>query len=189
MTTSGQQKYVSGHYWYLFHLQNVTSSLQSRRICYSPSLATSKSFLPFVCCILARQLRTTHAIRLLQLPDTAGHGRFSSLSTAYFRGADSHVRRDVNNPAALHALTRWWSEFRTWAPLANEDMEESCLVVVRRSTSSLVRIKLLQYGSGCVAPHRRARSTLGHAIYQQSSNAGGRERLVTRPRRQWIRRR
>ncbi|KAH9959501.1 hypothetical protein BGW80DRAFT_1183555 [Lactifluus volemus] len=63
-------------------------------------------------------LRTTHAIRLLQLHDTAGQGRFSSPSTAYFRGADSHVRRDVNNPAALHALTRWWSEFRTCVPLA-----------------------------------------------------------------------
>ena len=41
---------------------------------------------------------------------------------------------DVNQPATLHALTRWWSEFRACAPLADEDMEEYCLVVVGNKT-------------------------------------------------------
>jgi Ras-related protein Rab-7A len=41
---------------------------------------------------------------------------------------------DVNQPATLQALTRWWSEFRTCAPLADEDMEEYCLVVVGNKT-------------------------------------------------------
>ncbi|KAH9964051.1 hypothetical protein BGW80DRAFT_1462924 [Lactifluus volemus] len=38
---------------------------------------------------------------------------------------------DVNQPATLHALNRWWSEFRTCAPLADE---EFCLVVVINKT-------------------------------------------------------
>ena len=45
---------------------------------------------------------------------------------------------DVNRPATLHALTRWWSEFRTHAPLPDEDMEDYCLVVVGNKTD-LVR--------------------------------------------------
>ncbi|KAH9959496.1 P-loop containing nucleoside triphosphate hydrolase protein [Lactifluus volemus] len=71
----------------------------------------------------------------LQVWDTAGQERFSSLSTAFFRGADAALLMfDVNKPATLHALTRWWSEFRTCAPLADEDMEEYCLVVVGNKT-------------------------------------------------------
>jgi hypothetical protein len=38
---------------------------------------------------------------------------------------------DANQPATLHALNRWWSEFRTCAPLADE---EFCLVVVINKT-------------------------------------------------------
>ncbi|KAI0249464.1 small GTPase superfamily, partial [Lactifluus subvellereus] len=71
----------------------------------------------------------------LQIWDTAGQERFSSLSTAFFRGADAALLMfDVNQPATLHALTRWWSEFRACAPLADEDMEEYCLVVVGNKT-------------------------------------------------------
>jgi Ras-related protein Rab-7A len=67
--------------------------------------------------------------------DTAGQERFSSLSTAFFRGADAALLMfDVNQPTTLHALTRWWSEFRACAPLADEDMEGYCLVVVGNKT-------------------------------------------------------
>jgi Ras-related protein Rab-7A len=45
---------------------------------------------------------------------------------------------DVNRPATLHALTRWWSEFRVHAPLHDEDMADYCLVVVGNKTD-LVR--------------------------------------------------
>lgn len=41
---------------------------------------------------------------------------------------------DVNRPATLHALTRWWSEFRAHAPLPDKDMEDYCLVVVGNKT-------------------------------------------------------
>ncbi|KAI9436919.1 ras-domain-containing protein [Lactarius indigo] len=75
----------------------------------------------------------------LQIWDTAGQERFSSLSSAFFRGADAAVLMfDVNRPATLHALTRWWSEFRAHAPLSDEDMEDYCLVVVGNKTD-LVR--------------------------------------------------
>ncbi|KAH9020739.1 P-loop containing nucleoside triphosphate hydrolase protein [Lactarius hengduanensis] len=71
----------------------------------------------------------------LQIWDTAGQERFSSLSSAFFRGADAAVLMfDVNRPATLHALTRWWSEFRAHAPLPDEDMEDYCLVVVGNKT-------------------------------------------------------
>ena len=75
----------------------------------------------------------------LQRQDTAGQERFSSLSAAFFRGADAAVLMfDVNRPATLHALTRWWSEFRVHAPLHDEDMADYCLVVVGNKTD-LVR--------------------------------------------------
>ncbi|KAI9450512.1 ras-domain-containing protein [Lactarius psammicola] len=71
----------------------------------------------------------------LQIWDTAGQERFSSLSAAFFRGADAAVLMfDVNRPATLHALTRWWSEFRAHAPLPDEDMKDYCLVVVGNKT-------------------------------------------------------
>ncbi|KAI0292237.1 P-loop containing nucleoside triphosphate hydrolase protein [Multifurca ochricompacta] len=54
----------------------------------------------------------------LQIWDTAGQEHAALLMF------------DVNQPATLQALTRWWSEFRARAPLADEDMEEYCLVVV-----------------------------------------------------------
>ncbi|KAG6898508.1 hypothetical protein C0993_006375 [Termitomyces sp. T159_Od127] len=68
---------------------------------------------------------------LLQIWDTAGQERFSSLSKAFFRGADAALLMfDVNAPATMTALTKWWAEFREQAPLADEDMEDFCCVVV-----------------------------------------------------------
>ncbi|KAF8054331.1 ras-domain-containing protein [Lyophyllum atratum] len=67
----------------------------------------------------------------LQIWDTAGQERFSSLSTAFFRGADAALLMfDVNTPETMTALTKWWAEFRERAPLADEDMEDYCCVVV-----------------------------------------------------------
>ncbi|KAI0042007.1 ras-domain-containing protein [Auriscalpium vulgare] len=67
----------------------------------------------------------------LQIWDTAGQERFSSLSSAFFRGADAAVLMfDVNQPESLHALERWWAEFRERAPVSDEEMEDYCCVVV-----------------------------------------------------------
>ncbi|CCL99975.1 uncharacterized protein FIBRA_02000 [Fibroporia radiculosa] len=67
----------------------------------------------------------------LQIWDTAGQERFSSLSSAFFRGADAAILIfDVNQPDSLRALVRWWSEFRDKAPIPDEEVEDFCCVVV-----------------------------------------------------------
>ncbi|KAL5495855.1 hypothetical protein ACEPAI_1319 [Sanghuangporus weigelae] len=67
----------------------------------------------------------------LQIWDTAGQERFSSLSTAFFRGADAALLMfDVNRPETLHALAKWWETFKTYAPVPDEEAEEFCCVVV-----------------------------------------------------------
>ncbi|KAF8336690.1 ras-domain-containing protein [Amanita rubescens] len=67
----------------------------------------------------------------LQIWDTAGQERFSSLSNAFFRGADAALLMfDVNQPDTLESLTKWWDEFCARAPVDEEDMENFCCVVV-----------------------------------------------------------
>ncbi|KAG9219756.1 hypothetical protein CCMSSC00406_0008133 [Pleurotus cornucopiae] len=68
---------------------------------------------------------------MLQIWDTAGQERFSSLSSAFYRGADAVILMfDVNKPETLYALRKWWSDFCERAPLGEEDMEGFCCVVV-----------------------------------------------------------
>lgn len=67
----------------------------------------------------------------LQIWDTAGQERFSSLSTAFFRGADAALLMfDVNTPETMLALTKWWADFCARAPLADADAQDYCVVVV-----------------------------------------------------------
>ncbi|KAG8943825.1 hypothetical protein FRC03_002310 [Tulasnella sp. 419] len=67
----------------------------------------------------------------LQIWDTAGQERFSSLSTAFFRGADAVILVfDVNKPETLIGLRRWWDEFRDRVPIADGDEAKYCVVVV-----------------------------------------------------------
>ena len=67
--------------------------------------------------------------------DTAGQERFSSLSTAFFRGADAALLMfDVNEPETLTGLNTWWAQFRERAPLYDEDLEDFCCVVVGNKT-------------------------------------------------------
>ncbi|EJD04593.1 ras-domain-containing protein [Fomitiporia mediterranea MF3/22] len=67
----------------------------------------------------------------LQIWDTAGQERFSSLSTAFFRGADAALLMfDVNRPETLSALTKWWDSFKAHAPVPDEEAEDFCCVVV-----------------------------------------------------------
>ncbi|KAJ7860142.1 P-loop containing nucleoside triphosphate hydrolase protein, partial [Mycena leptocephala] len=67
----------------------------------------------------------------LQIWDTAGQERFSSLASAFFRGADAAVLMyDVTSPETLYALTKWWSEFKEKAPVAEEDLRGFCVCVV-----------------------------------------------------------
>ncbi|EKM77475.1 hypothetical protein AGABI1DRAFT_108006 [Agaricus bisporus var. burnettii JB137-S8] len=67
----------------------------------------------------------------LQIWDTAGQERFSSLSTAFFRGADAVILMfDVHRPESLEALKKWWAEFCVGVPLAEEDYpEHPCFIV------------------------------------------------------------
>ncbi|KAF8154974.1 P-loop containing nucleoside triphosphate hydrolase protein [Crassisporium funariophilum] len=67
----------------------------------------------------------------LQIWDTAGQERFSSLSSAFFRGADAALLMfDVNTPETMQALRKWWDDFCDRAPLADEDINDYCCVVV-----------------------------------------------------------
>ncbi|KAI5119030.1 hypothetical protein M0805_001853 [Coniferiporia weirii] len=67
----------------------------------------------------------------LQIWDTAGQERFSSLSSAFFRGADAALLMfDVNRPETLAGLARWWAEFRACAPVLDADARDYCVVVV-----------------------------------------------------------
>ncbi|KAJ4464125.1 P-loop containing nucleoside triphosphate hydrolase protein, partial [Lentinula edodes] len=67
----------------------------------------------------------------LQIWDTAGQERFSSLSSAFFRGADAAVLVfDVNAPETLRVLVKWWEEFKVHAPLEDDELGGFCCVVV-----------------------------------------------------------
>lgn len=67
----------------------------------------------------------------IQIWDTAGQERFSSLSTAFFRGADAVILAfDVHQSETLDALKKWWAEFCVGVPLSEEDLlEHPCFVV------------------------------------------------------------
>ncbi|KAI0697474.1 P-loop containing nucleoside triphosphate hydrolase protein [Cytidiella melzeri] len=67
----------------------------------------------------------------LQIWDTAGQERFSSLSSAFFRGADAVLLMfDVNQPSSLDALTKWWNEFKDRAPVPEDEVDRFCCVFV-----------------------------------------------------------
>jgi len=63
--------------------------------------------------------------------DTAGQERFSSLSTALFRGADAAILMfDVNDPSTMVATKKWWADFCDKSPVADDDVMEFCCVLV-----------------------------------------------------------
>ncbi|KZT24294.1 ras-domain-containing protein [Neolentinus lepideus HHB14362 ss-1] len=67
----------------------------------------------------------------LQIWDTAGQERFSSLSSAFFRGADAAILVfDVNHPQTLEALRKWWEDFKEKAPVRDDEVDDYCCVVV-----------------------------------------------------------
>ncbi|GJE89231.1 ras-domain-containing protein [Phanerochaete sordida] len=67
----------------------------------------------------------------LQIWDTAGQERFSSLSSAFFRGADAVLLMfDVNQPQTLEALRKWWDDFRDKAPVPDDERDSFCAVFV-----------------------------------------------------------
>lgn len=71
----------------------------------------------------------------MQIWDTAGQERFSSLSSAFFRGADAVILMfDVNKRQSLDALTKWWSEFKDKAPVPDEETDKFCCVFVGNKT-------------------------------------------------------
>ncbi|KZT35080.1 ras-domain-containing protein [Sistotremastrum suecicum HHB10207 ss-3] len=67
----------------------------------------------------------------LQIWDTAGQERFSSLSSAFFRGADAVIMVfDVTRPATLDDLRKWWIQFSERAPVPEEEAADFCAVMV-----------------------------------------------------------
>ncbi|KZS91707.1 ras-domain-containing protein [Sistotremastrum niveocremeum HHB9708] len=67
----------------------------------------------------------------LQIWDTAGQERFSSLSSAFFRGADAVIMVfDVTRPATLEDLRKWWIQFSERAPVPEEEAADFCTVMV-----------------------------------------------------------
>ncbi|KAG2137860.1 ras-domain-containing protein [Suillus bovinus] len=89
--------------------------------------------------------KPTEAISL-QIWDTAGQERFSSLSSAFFRGADAVLLMfDVSAPDTMYALTKWWKEFKHQAPVSDEEADNFCCVVVGN------KMDLLQPGMGITA--------------------------------------
>ncbi|KAG2065130.1 ras-domain-containing protein [Suillus decipiens] len=87
--------------------------------------------------------KTPTEIISLQIWDTAGQERFSSLSSAFFRGADAVLLMfDVSAPQTMHALTKWWEEFKHQAPVSDEEVDNFCCVVVGN------KMDLLQPGMG-----------------------------------------
>ncbi|KAG1778673.1 ras-domain-containing protein [Suillus placidus] len=52
-------------------------------------------------------------------------------SSAFFRGADAVLLMfDVSAPETMHALTKWWEEFKHRAPVSDEEVNNFCCVVV-----------------------------------------------------------
>ncbi|KZW02715.1 ras-domain-containing protein [Exidia glandulosa HHB12029] len=71
----------------------------------------------------------------LQIWDTAGQERFSSLSKAFFRGADAVLLVfDVNQPATLDSLRKWWTTFCEYAPVPDDETYKFCTVLVGNKT-------------------------------------------------------
>ncbi|KAH7104222.1 ras-domain-containing protein [Auriculariales sp. MPI-PUGE-AT-0066] len=67
----------------------------------------------------------------LQIWDTAGQERFSSLSRAFFRGADAVLLVfDANTPSTLESLRRWWETFCDYAPVPEDEAHKFCTVFV-----------------------------------------------------------
>ncbi|KAF8523112.1 ras-domain-containing protein [Hysterangium stoloniferum] len=78
----------------------------------------------------------------LQIWDTAGQERFSSLATAFFRGADAVLMvYGVNRPESLQSLKKWWHEFQARAPVADENASDYCCVVVGNKIDLLENVE------------------------------------------------
>ncbi|KAL1749699.1 small GTPase superfamily, partial [Schizophyllum commune] len=72
---------------------------------------------------------------VLQIWDTAGQEYFSSISSAFFRGADAAVLCfNANDRQSMRSLLKWWDEFRQRLPLADDDLEDYCCTVVGNKT-------------------------------------------------------
>jgi hypothetical protein len=113
------------------------------------------------CCTVPRRLPSPSFVILYPRARAVHHSYDSTCTTTGYRQSRTHLLPlhynvswcgcqcaallmfDINQPATLHALIRWWSEFRTCAPLADEGMEEYCLVIVGNKTATFpIRITL-----------------------------------------------
>ncbi|KAG2136118.1 P-loop containing nucleoside triphosphate hydrolase protein [Suillus bovinus] len=117
----------------VLHIRSFSTS-------YRPTIGTH-----FITKSLPDPSKPTEAISL-QIWDTAGQERFSSLSSAFSRGADAVLLMfDVSAPDTIYALTKWWKEFKHQAPVSDEEADNFCCVVVGN------KMDLLQPGMGITA--------------------------------------
>lgn len=128
-------------------------------------------------CFLTSYIRSPSDSMLLVLmmpilQDTAGQERFSSLSSAFFRGADAVLLMfDVNQPSSLEALIKWWNDFKDRAPVPEDQVDKFCCVFVGnkidvtlpngRSEGSSPRVgveQAMQFIDGLIPPPSTASS-------------------------------
>ncbi|KAG9042920.1 hypothetical protein FS837_010223 [Tulasnella sp. UAMH 9824] len=101
----------------------------------------------------------------LQIWDTAGQERFSSLSAAFFRGADAVILVfDVNKPNTLQELQRWWDEFRTKVPIQEGEEANFCVVVVGNKVDQIGGKKGGNQGKEAFVTNNSAQEFLKHLI-------------------------
>nr|AOC97470.1 Rab family protein [Volvariella volvacea] len=117
----------------------------------------------------------------LQIWDTAGQERFSSLSSAFFRGADAVILLyDVNDAESLHVLRKWWDDFSRNVPLpepevserdgkvrASDEVQEFCVVFVGN------KVDLVPPGEGL-----HEANSGGDVAMNGNIDAGGRKRVT-----------
>ncbi|KAF8264345.1 hypothetical protein EI94DRAFT_1738710 [Lactarius quietus] len=66
---------------------------------------------------------------------------------------------DVNRPATLHALTRWWSEFRAHAPLPDEEWKTTTDLVRNSEGAAVPEVTALRFLDELVPPSESRSST------------------------------
>ncbi|KAG8951633.1 hypothetical protein FRC04_005921 [Tulasnella sp. 424] len=119
------------HYSQIKNAKSGTSTVQPSTPHAASSVSASTSSPPELQTTSSTPPLSTPEPTTLQIWDTAGQERFSSLSAAFFRGADAVILVfDVNKPDTLEEIQRWWDQFRTKVPIQEGEEANFCVVVV-----------------------------------------------------------
>ena len=105
-------------------LARISTASRCRITATRTSRSRSRSGCESMSCVLSDTCTDT-------AQDTAGQERFSSLSRAFFRGADAVLLVfDVNVPETLQSLRKWWETFCDYAPVPEDEAYRFCTVFV-----------------------------------------------------------